>query len=214
MNNALGHASILGISLGMSALEATTQLRQYCQADPSIRNETLRVSYKGVDIESQPYPASLSCQKNEDEITVTLAPPVMGGIVTRIERVVEYPILSAPGYDALKAELVTRYAAHLPPLTNKSAITALYALKNGTVTEKAHGDPVASSPSSDPRASVTQAWMQIEVAVVPQNPSAVSHLSIAIEEIGAVQTITAEVIKQLNADVDAKLAHTIVMSAQ
>lgn len=213
MNNPLGHASLMGISLGMSALEATAQLRQACQADPSIRTETLRTAYKGVDMETQSYPSMLSCQRNGDAIPVSLAPPVMGGVVIKVERNVNYPAVNAPGYDALKAELVTRYSAHLPPIHNASATTALYALKDGTVTEKADGDPVASSPSSDPRASVTQAWMQIEVDVVPQNPSAVSHLSIAIEDIGAVQTITTEVIKQLNAAVDAKLAHNTVKPA-
>lgn len=213
MSNTLGQASILGLSLGMSAPEATTVLRQYCQTEPSLRTETLRTSHKGVDIESQPYPGSLACQRESDRIDVTLAPPVMGGVVTRIERTASYPPLNAPGYDTLKAELTAHYTAHLPPLSGGSAATALYALKSGNVIEKADGTGIDPSPSSDPRAATTQAWLRIDVSVVPQNPSAVRSLSITTEDIGAEQAITAEIIRQLNAAIDAKLAHATAKPA-
>ncbi|WP_031240382.1 hypothetical protein, partial [Asaia sp. SF2.1] len=118
-----------------------------------------------------------------------------------------YPPLNAPGYDALKTELTAHYTAHLPPLSDGSAATALYALKSGNVTEKADGTGIDPSPSSDPRAATTQAWLRIAVSVVPQNPSAVRSLSITTEDIGTEQAITAEIIRQLNAAIDAKLAH-------
>ncbi|AQS87468.1 hypothetical protein AA101099_2924 [Neoasaia chiangmaiensis NBRC 101099] len=214
LGNALGQASIVGLTLGQSQANATTAMKAYCGTDPEVTNTYLSTTYKGVDVKTQFFPSQMVCHKEQDNLTVHLSPPVMGTVVTRIERNVTFPSDASPRFAELQGDIASKYGLHLPPLrASMNEERTLYADARGQTGEKENGGPVNAMDPMTYEVPGEMAHLLLTTQPVMGNPSHVANISFDLQDIRAERAIGGELLKQMNGSVDAKLANSDVKPA-
>lgn len=207
LGNRLGNASILGLSLGMTQEKATQTLRNWCLRDPNIVNTAISTTYKGAHVETQFFPRQMQCSKGDDTIEITLSSPVMGAVVTQIERNVSFAPDNAPTFATLQEEVAGKYGLHLPvPGPYGEASRQLYANMAG---QEIEGVIHAVSPRSEDVSTYDvpgeTGLLQVRLQSVSGNPANIGHISFDLHDMRAERMVASELLKQLNASVDAKL---------
>lgn len=212
---ALAKDSIVGLTLGMSMVDATSVMKTYCTDTPHITYTSLEMKYKGVFIQTQLYPHILECRLGNDSLKVHISPPVMGNIVTEINRNVSFDADASPRFSELKTDIDNKYGVNLLPVTEskKSSKVTVVADANGmiTTTPKRAFIRALDNPSYNGPGEI--AYLTIVINSVNNNPSNVSHINLKLEDLRAKRNINNEVIKQLKASVDSKLENNNIKPA-
>ncbi|KXV67149.1 hypothetical protein AD949_00330 [Acetobacter orleanensis] len=195
----------------MPAVEAEKILGRYCNHPAGIKYQTLGLSYKGIDVKTQPFVSKLTCSSDNDSLSVDISPPVAGTTVTKIDREVSYPADKSPHFADFQAEILKKYNIHLPvAMPNQPAIVAQYILKDKTTSEKINGRPIDIDDTSDAFSQTVQSYLRITANVIPENPTSMSEFTISSANPGDATVISNEIIKQLKAFVDEKLSNSNV----
>ncbi|WP_141325498.1 hypothetical protein [Acetobacter orleanensis] len=209
--NAVTQAPVVGLTIGMPAVEAEKILGRYCNHPAGIKYQTLGLSYKGIDVKTQPFVSKLTCSSDNDSLSVDISPPVAGTTVTKIDREVSYPADKSPHFADFQAEILKKYNIHLPvAMPNQPAIVAQYILKDKTTSEKINGRPIDIDDTSDAFSQTVQSYLRITANVIPENPTSMSEFTISSANPGDATVISNEIIKQLKAFVDEKLSNSNV----
>lgn len=204
-------ADILGIKLGTPAVEAVRIMRDYCQVEPTIQYSSLRTGYKGVNIYTQDYASGASCFKIGGHISVTFAADVSDPVVIKIVRNASFPSDNSPMYDSLRTDLLNKYGfKHLfrrPYSTDEEGV--IFVMQDGT-TRESDGREIGVGLPQDFQliARGVREYLTAVATRNSDNPDRVSALAITLSDIGAEQQIQAEVIKQMQAHEDERLAAT------
>lgn len=214
LDNVFGQDSILGLRLGMTQADATSTMTSFCGKAPQVTNTYLSTTYKGVGVNTQYFPSTLTCQKGQDSLTVRLSIPVMGAVVTKIERSASFPMEASPHYVDLQADIASKYGLHLQPMTRYGTPSGTaYAGPDGKVVTTQTG---TTAEANEPLTYTTpheMAYLSVTVIPVGENLSNVSGLRLTLEDLRAEEVMYAELFKQMNGSVDAKLSGSTVKAA-
>lgn len=209
--NAITQAPVVGLTIGMPAVEAEKVLSSYCNHPPGIKYQTLSLSYKGINVQTQPFVSKLTCSSDNDSLSVEISPPVAGTTVTKIDREVSYPADKSPRFADFQADISKKYNIHLPvAMPNQPAIVTQYILKDKTTSEKINGRPVDATDTSDDFSQTVQSYLRITANIIPENPTSMSGFTISSANPGDATVLSNEIIKQLKASVDEKLSNSNV----
>ncbi|CAI3947705.1 unnamed protein product [Commensalibacter communis] len=207
--------NIVGLSLGMSMADAVNVMKNYCKDDPRITYTFLSMNYKGVSPKTQLYPHILECRLGSDNLRVDISPPVMGSVVTEINRDVFFPADASPRFSELKADIDKKYGVNLLPFTEmkSSSEATLYADASGVITTIPSRSYIRALSEQTYNVPGEIAYLTIAINSVNGNPSNVSNISLKLEDLRAKRDINHEVIKQLKASVDSKLENNNIKPA-
>lgn len=214
VTGSVGNASIVGLTLGLGLADATRAMKAYCKADPRLANSFLNTTYKGVGVKTQFYPQLLQCDVNGDQLEVHVSPPVMGSVVTAIKRSVSFPADASPRFAELSSDIRQKYGLTLPAMVRDSdSETTAYVTATGTMATNARFSYAQPMDSSSYDAPGEIAYLAVRASPVSSNPANVSMMFLTLEDLRAERAINAEVLKQLTASVDQKLANSHVKPA-
>lgn len=207
--------SIVGLTLGMSITDATNAMKTYCKDSPHITYTFLEMNYKGVHTKTQFYPHILQCNLGDDNIEVHISPPVIGNIVTEINRNASFKADTSPRFTELKTDIDNKYGVNLLPLTERksSSEVTIDADANGTITTLPKRSFISVSDETSYNVPGEIAYLTIVIDAVNNNPSNVSRFSLKLEDLRAKRNINNEVMKQLKASVDDRLKNNTIKPA-
>lgn len=105
-----GLLDVRGVRIGMPFGEARAVVVQEYGSAVKVDYTRLQVQHRGVEVQSERYPAVIEAEALDDRMMVTLGTPAVGGVVTAIRRTVTFPDpVTAPRITNLIRQLEEKY---------------------------------------------------------------------------------------------------------